>query len=210
MKRLYALLLVIAVVQLGLAEGGQVANDSSVRRKGPRYFFGIGMGAMIGCEQCSATGKTASFSASTIHGLRLGRRLSLGAGLGFDAYENWKAMPLFGSASWDLFGNKNKVFVQLNYGYADAWINKSNRGYGFKNDRGGKLINPSVGYRISNGDLWVSFSAGYKRQQAFSNYEYPSYAMCPNCYFFNSNEPDKKEVRIDMNRFVLGMTIGWR
>jgi hypothetical protein len=214
MKKLYAFLVVTAMVNPVLAEGDQIMNDSSVRRRGPHYFFTVGMGAMIGCEQCHVTGKTASFSSSTIHGLRFGKRLSLGAGLGFDAYENWKTMPLFGSASWDLFGKKSRAFVQLNYGYAGAWVNKSYKGNGFKNDKGGKMINPSVGYRFSGGDIRVSFSIGYKLQQAFANYEYPaSYRYqppCINCDFRAPASQSKKEVMTNMNRFVFDMTIGWK
>ena len=165
---------------------------------------------MIGCEQCRATGKTASFTTSLVQGVRIGRKGSIGAGIGLDAYENWKTVPLFGSASWDLFGKRNKVFVQLDYGYAGAWINKDAQGYGYKKSEGGKMINPLLGYRIQSGNIRFSFSAGYKFQRVFSTYDYPTYNIYPMYYAYPTLTPGTKEIRTDMNRFVVGMAIGWK
>ena len=184
-------------------------GDTAALRKRINYFFTFGMGSMIGCNQCSGTGKVASFTTSTVHGFRIGKRLSLGAGIGFDSYENWKTLPLFGATTWDLFGKKNSVFLQLKYGYAYAWINNQAKEYGYKSDQGGKMVNPSLGYRISYGDMRLSFSLGYKFQRVFSNYEVPIWNSCPYCAFV-SLPSQKKEVRTDMNRFVFDMTIGWK
>ena len=186
-----------------------VDRDSTAIRKRTNYFFTFGMGSIIGCNQCKITGKVASLSASTVHGVRVGKRLSLGAGIGFDSYENWKTLPLFGAAAWDLFGNKNKVFLQFRYGYAYAWINNQAKEYGYKSDQGGKMISSSLGYKISYGDIRLSFSVGYKFQRVFSNYEVFNWNACPYCAFA-SLAPQKKEVRTDMNRFVFDMTIGWK
>jgi len=208
-KKIFILLLVTCLVRTGRA-ASLVGSDSSVRRSGVAYYFTFGMGAMIGCEQCRATGTTASFTTSLVQGVRIGRKGSIGAGIGFDAYENWKTVPLFGSASWDLFGKRNKVFVQLDYGYAGAWINKDAQGYGYKKSVGGKVIHPVLGYRIQSGNVRFSFSAGYKFQRVFSRYDYPTYNIFPEYYAYPALSTGTKEIRTDMNRFVVGMAIGWR
>jgi len=209
MKKLFIFILVASIAGTACGAGGQVASDSSLKRSKVTYYFTFGMGAMIGCEQCHTTGKTASFTTSTVHGVRIGRKGSVGAGIGFDAYENWKTLPLFGSGSWDLFGKTNKVFVQLNYGYASAWINKDAQAYGHKRSEGGKMINPLLGYRIQSGKVRILFSLGYKFQRVLSAYEYPTFYR----YLVNDNfaplPPSTKEIRTDMNRFVIGMAVGW-
>ena len=207
LKKIFILLLLVtSLVRTGRA-ASTVGSDSSVRRSGVAYYFTFAMGAMIGCERCRATGKTASFTTSLVQGVRIGRKGSIGAGIGFDAYENWKTVPLFGTASWDLFGKTNKVFVQLDYGYAGAWINKDAQGYGYKKSEGGKVIHPLLGYRIQSGNVRFSFSAGYKFQRVFSSYDYPTYNIFPEYYaYFTSGT----KIRMDMNRFVVGMAIGWR
>jgi hypothetical protein len=209
LKKVFILLLAISLVRTGRA-AGPVRSDSSVRKNSVAYYFSFGMGAMIGCEQCRATGKTASFTTSLVQGVRLGKKGSMGAGIGFDAYENWKTMPLFGSASWDLFGKRNKVFVQLDYGYAGAWINKDVQGYGYKKSEGGKMVNPLLGYRIRSGNVRFLFSLGYKFQRVFSFYNNPTVDIFPEFYAYPNLAPSTREIRTDMNRFVVGMAIGWK
>ena len=72
------------------------------------YFFNFLSGTLIGSSGMNDKG-LATFSFSTTHGVRLGNRLSVGAGVGFDSYLEWKAVPLFGSLSYDLLGKKNKI-----------------------------------------------------------------------------------------------------
>ncbi len=210
MQKLLIILLAIFLVQSARAAGSPVRSDSSARKNRVTYYFTFGMGTIIGCEQCHATGPTAGFTMSMVHGVRIGRKGSLGAGIGFDAYEHWKTLPMFGSASWDLFGKRNKVFVQLNYGYAGAWINKdAAKSYGYTRSEGGKMINPLLGYRIQSGNLRMLFSVGYKFQRVFSDYDYPTYYAYPT-ESFAPLPPNTREIRIDMNRLVVGMAIGWK
>ena len=200
----------IVIVQTPCRAGDQVASDTTLRKSNVTYYFMFGMGAMIGCEQCKTTGTTASFTTSMVHGVRIGRKGSVGVGIAFDAYENWKTLPLFGSASWDLFGKNNKVFVQLNYGYGSAWINKDDaKAYGYKRSTGGKMINPLLGYRIQSGNIRLLFSVGYKFQRVFSNFDYPTYYAYPTYASFVP-PPSTKVIRMDMSRFVIGMAVGWK
>ena len=204
MKKVFFIWMAVLLGTAACAEKRVTTADSTALKKRISYFFTLGMGPMIGCNQCQRTGKVASFAASTVHGVRIGKRLFLGAGIGFDSYENWKTLPLFGSASWDLFGKKNKVSVQLDYGYSFAWINNAAKEYGYKRDRGGEIFNPSLGYRINYGAARLSFSIGYKFQRVFSYYEYPIYNS-----FLPVYGPNTRETRTDMNRIVLAMTVGW-
>src|SRR6218665_722584 len=110
--RVIMLLTVIgAASRLGYCQS--VAADST-RKKTNNYFFVVQTGALLGDK--------VTFSSSTIHGIKLSKRLRAGAGIGFNSYEDAQALPLFGSMSLDLFGKKNTVFVQMDYGWAPwAW-----------------------------------------------------------------------------------------
>ncbi len=207
MKKAFFICVVILLSKASWAEKKTDYTDSTTLKKKVSYFFTFGMGAMIGCNACQSTGNVANFTTSSVHGIQIGKRLSLGAGVGFDSYENWKTMPIFGSASFDLFGRKNKIFSQMNYGYSFAWINNGAKEYGYKNDRGGEMINPSLGYKIKAGTVRLSFSIGYKFQRVFSHYEYPQWL---NYEISSVNISNIKEIRTDMNRIVLGMTVGWK
>lgn len=152
----------------------------------------------------------ATFTFSTVHGVRIGKRLSAGAGLGFDSYLGWIAMPLFGSLSYDLFGKKNKVFVQLNYG--TALVNKVTTGYEYGNasNTGSRMFNPSLGYKIASGNLRLYIQAGYKMQKIDMYNVYPVYystsfrsiAPTPNSSYSNTE--------LSMNRAYFSIGFGWK
>ena len=207
MKKLFIASLLALATLMECSAGSPAASDSTLRRNKPVYYFTFGMGGMIGCEQCKVNSPSINFTTSTVHGVRFGKG-SIGAGLGFDSYDNWKTVPLFGSASWDLFGKNNKVFVQLNYGYGMAWINKENRPFGSTDGRGGKMINPSIGYRMQSGNVKINFSMGYKFQRVFSTYNY--YYPYPTYDSFMPYPGTSTEIRRDMNRWVIGMAVGWK
>jgi hypothetical protein len=200
MKIPFIVLLLALAAQVGCAVGNPAASDSTLRRNKPAYYFTFGMGAMI-------SRPNVNFTTSSVHGVRFGRA-SIGAGIGFDAYDGWKTVPLFGSASWDLFGKNNKVFIQLNYGFGAAWIKKEARPFGYAKSQGGKMINPSLGYRMQSGNLRIHFSMGYKFQRVFSTYD--NYYPYPTFDSFMPYPANTTEIRMDMNRWVIGMAVGWR
>lgn len=174
------------------------------------YFFFIQSGALVGCKDCTFK-REISFSTSTVHGITLGNKLRIGAGIGLDTYQNWQTLPIFGSISWDLFGNKNKnaLFIQFNYGWAKARENK----YTFANYQiidGGSMISTQVGYRIRYHDLRIALGVGSKYQKVSASYQYPSYYYD---YINNrSIEGDLNTVtlRESLKRFSLMMAIGWK
>lgn len=183
--------------------------DTLKSTKPVEYFFYLQSGALLGCNECSR-GKEVSFSGATVHGIKLGKRLRLGAGVGLDAYYNWNNLPVFGSISWDLFAQKNAFFVLLNYGGTlTSWKYSPFDEYGYKECKGGRMVNPMVGYRIRYHDLSISLLAGYKFQKMSSFYEYPSYYWDP----VNGQivgDPMTTEMSRELNRFMISLAIGWR
>jgi len=172
------------------------------------YFFTIQSGALIGCKDCSFK-REVSLSASTIHGVTIGKKLRIGAGIGFDTYQNWQTMPLFGSVSWDLFGhrNKNAVFVQFNYGWAKAWASGLAYNY-FQNIEGGRIVSTLAGYRIKYHDLRLSFGIGYKYQSVAASYQYPRYYYDYIGRF--AGDANSYRLQESMNRLSLTMIFGWK
>ncbi len=194
----------------GLFSQGHLNNqDTTVSAKGPEYFFFVQSGTLVGCYDCSK-GKELSFTAATVHGIKVGKRLRVGGGLGFDSYYGWNIMPVFGSASWDLFSKRNAFFIQLNYGGAlKSWKHSQFDEYGYQGAEGGRMVNPMVGYRLRYHDLSLSLMAGYKYQQVSSSYEYPSYYWDP-VRGQLMGDPSTTTVLQEMNRFMLSMSIGWK
>ncbi len=175
-----------------------------------RYYQSFSSGALIGCSSCNEE-KQITYSASLVQGVTIYNRLRAGAGIGIDSYFGKQAIPLFGSISWDLIGNlnKNAVVIQLNYGWAKSWLDKSYREYGYTSITGGRMVNPQIGYRIKYGDLKISLMIGQKYQRITTHYEYPNYR-----YLFNGQimptEPNRKTVKESINRLAVSVAIGWR
>ena len=177
------------------------------------YFFIIQTGTLVGCNDCSK-GKEFTFSAATIQGITIGRRLRTGIGLGFDSYQNWQTLPIYGMVSWDLIGNKNRnaVFVQMSYGWAHPWFVKDGAYASYVADpfssvEGGRMINPQIGYRINYYDLKLTVAIGYKFQQI--HYKKPGY-FYPNCPQCDFPQLSFDEITQDMNRVQLVIGIGWK
>ena len=173
------------------------------------YFFNVQSGALIGCGDCSFK-QDVSFSAATVHGVTIGKKLRLGAGIGFDAYQRWQTMPLFGSVSWDLFGSKNKnaLFVQFNYGWARPSASRSTLYY-YQDVNGGRMVSTQVGYRIKYHDLKISLGIGSKYQRVTASYEYPTfyydYVGTPRL-----GTPSVTTLTESINRLALMMSVGWK
>jgi hypothetical protein len=193
----------------GLFSQGHLKPDSMVHSKRYEYFFLVQSGTLIGCNDCSK-GKELSFTAATVHGIKIGKRFRVGGGLGVDSYYGWNIMPVFASASWDLFSKRNAFFIQMNYGGAlKSWKHSQFDEYGFQGAEGGRMVNPIVGYRVRYHDLSISLMAGYKYQRVTSSFEYPYYYWDP-VQGQIIDEPSTSTVIQEMNRFMLSMSIGWK
>ncbi len=178
-----------------------------VNRKG-RYFFTVLSGTLIGNNGISGDG-FATYSFSTTHGVRLGNRLGLGAGVGFDSYLDWKAIPIFASLSYDLIGKRNKLFVQLNYGKSLVKKAENQYEYGVTTYEGRSMINPSLGYKFVYDNLKLYIQAGWKIQNITFRSEYPTYytytvrsiAPMPNASYSKTD--------LTLNRFYFSIGFGW-
>lgn len=177
------------------------------------YFFNIQSGALVGCNDCGK-GKEFTFGVATAQGMTIGNKFRAGIGIGFDSYQNWQTLPIYGMASWDLIGNKTKnaLFVQMNYGWAHPWFVRdgsySNYSYDpFSAVNGGRMLNPQIGYRISYYSLKLSLMAGYKFQRITYEKHGYFYPNCPACDF---PQQSFDEITQDMNRVQLMMSVGWK
>lgn len=183
--------------------------DSVVRNKKVEYFFYFQSGMLAGCNECSR-GKEITFSGATVHGIKVGKRTRVGAGLGYDSYYGWNTMPVFGSASWDLFAKKNAFFVQFNYGGAlKTWRYSPYDEYGYQRSEGKRMVNPMVGYRIRYHDASIALMVGYKYQKITSYYEYQNYIWDPNTQTTLTEPVGSSEER-SINRFMISLAVGWR
>jgi len=152
-----------------------------------------------------------TFSAATIHGITLGKKLRIGGGVGFDSFKDVNTMPMFGSASFDLFGKRNAVFVQATYGWASfAWSPSRKNDYGFKEAKGGEDISLMLGYRISSGDVRIAFLAGLKHQEIQIKSQYPVYYPWSWPSLPKGEEYNTAVLEQTMNRLVVSLSVGWR
>ena len=186
------------------------SNDSDIEAsKKVSYFFNVQSGVLIGCKDCSFKHEV-TVSAATTHGITIGKKLRLGAGVGFDSYQNWQTFPLFGSVSWDLFGSKNRnaLFIQFDYGSAKPKANELTYSP-YKDFDTGRMVSTQIGYRINYHDLKISLAIGSKYQRINASYQYPSYR-----YDFRGTPiigtPNTTTLRESINRFSLMMAIGWK
>ena len=135
-----------------------VAQSDSVV-SGPAYFYTIHAGGLLAKENAP------SLSVSMIHGMRH-KRIAVGLGIGYDAYAEWRSVPVFASLSYDLSGsaNQNAFFIQVNTGFSKAWIPEGRTNeFNFK-EKGGTIVHPLFGYRIRTEKFSLYFTGGYKFQ----------------------------------------------
>ncbi len=184
---------------------GLAQSDSVSRKRSINYFNMFQAGMLIGKENLGTT-----TSVFTVHGIRSGT-LAIGVGIGYDDYTRatvswsfggvthtrWKVVPVFASFSADFLEFRNsKVFFQTNAGYSivrssapDPWQEASKI-------KGGIMVNPALGLRISAGRHKLYVSAGYKWQK--------------NHYEFNQgNWSPHMEVKETMQRFNVSIGFGW-
>lgn len=188
----------------------QLVNDRDARTV--NYFFNVQMGSLIGCNDCGR-GKDVTFSAATTHGVTVGNKFRGGLGVGLDSYVNWQTIPVYAVVSWDVIGNKNRnaIYVQVSYGWAHPWFIRNGSYNNYTSDpfvgiSGGRMVNPSLGYRLKYHDVNLSLGVGYKFQRIF--YKTNSYYNCPYCDFGSYGQD--LEITQDRNRVQIIMSVGWK
>ena len=184
--------------------------DSAKRSRFVDYFFNLQVGTLVGCSDC-ITDKEVTFTASTVHGVTLGKKFRIGGGIGFDSYYGWKTMPLFGSASFDVLGTKNSsaIFVQVNYGWSLPWRNENELNYGTLDVDGGQMLYGMAGLRMKYHDMRISFTLGGKYQSVTSYFEVPT--IYYDVYGLPYEGASSKTTIVEtMRRLAFGVTIGWK
>lgn len=124
------------------------------------YFLSVHAGGLLG-----KNGQGSSLTTSLIQGVRY-KRMALGLGVGYDAYVDWRTLPVFASLSGDIFHvRENAFFLQLNAGYCKIWNPAFADDSFYFYDGPHPSINALAGYRICAGKYDVYLSAGYKFQR---------------------------------------------
>lgn len=132
------------------------------------YFNSIHAGGLLGKK-----GNGSSLTASIIQGIR-NKNFAFGIGIGYDAYLEWRTLPVFGSLSYDFAGfRENAFFIQLNAGYSKAWNPLADNDQIVYDGKGGRYIHPLLGYRIHTDKFSLYLTAGYKLQRI--TYETPKW-----------------------------------
>ncbi len=203
-------LLCLVILSLLFTDLRAQHSDSTASKKFA-YYLQLQTGPLIGCNDCSSD-KEITYSVSIVQGVKIGKRLRMGGGVGHDSFFGWNVAPVFGSVSWDLFKKRNAFVLQYNQGVAlKSWrydpFNYTE--YGLTESKAGRMINPMLGYRIHYGDLNVTFLAGFKQQRITSYFEYPSYYWTTDNRFVEGDPSTKTRVE-RLNRLTLALAIGWK
>lgn len=148
--------LILILLLISLFAVGQ--TDSAFSE--PSYFISLHAGGLLGKK-----GKGSSLTSALLQGVRY-KRFALGVGIGYDAYAEYRAIPVFGSLGCDLVSFRtNKVFVQIDGGYSKAWNPLADKTFFSYAQEAGTYFHPLAGYRIHKGKMSVYFTAGYKFQR---------------------------------------------
>lgn len=203
-KRMHLLLGVI----IGVVAQSHAGDRDSLSVKKTEYYFQFQSGMLIGCSSCS-DGKQITYSGSTTHGIKIGRKLRAGVGVGLDSYFEWNTMPVFGNVSWDIVGKKNALFAEVNYGAAlAAWRTLNFQEYGFQYSKAGQVYSYSLGYRMKYDKMRISMGVGRKTQFITSHYKYPTFYWNNNRYV--EGDSSSKTIKNEMNRLMVYLAIGWK
>lgn len=161
------------------------------------YFYSIHTGGLFGKKN-----KGSTFTASFIQGIRY-KNVSFGVGVGYDAYLDWRTLPMFGSLNFDFDRVKsNAIFIQLNAGYSKAWNPVTGNEQFIYDAKWGRYIHPVIGYRIHTPKFSLYLTTGYKLQRI--NYE-----QTPT-WWIGRNSANKVTVERDIERLTVQLGFGFR
>jgi hypothetical protein len=190
------------IIGLMLLLAATLHGQDSLRQHRILPFVSLSSGVLAG--EHPQTGKTLTSSSSLSGGVKV-KQMRVGAGLGFDSYPEWQTMPLYGTIAYDLSKNTQGFFIQFSYGHSFAWMqeNEFNRP---SKEKGGRMINPMIGYFLTTGSWRVGLSAGYKFQRVWARYDYlynPSSSFWP-------GYGNQTTVTQNIERVMISLTVGWR
>jgi hypothetical protein len=202
MMRILSLLLLITTI----AVGQSIPTDSIVRKPG-RYYFSARTGMTL-CAECEVDGPTTGYI-NIVQGIRLTPGSRLGIGFGLMSASQRMILPLFGSFKFDLFGKKNKVFFETNYGIGTAIHGQTREErYWTETVNARSYFQPSLGYSINYHDMKIGIHVGMQWLKMESVVSYPSWGWIND--FQRGGTPNTTEFKYEVARMMVGMSIGWR
>lgn len=141
-------------------------------------------------------GQGSSLATALIQGVRY-KWIALGAGVGYDAYSEWRAIPFFASVSMDVLSlRENAFYFQINGGYAKVWSPSFTDDQGYFYEGSNPSFNPVVGYRIATDKFDLYLSAGYKFQRLRYGWRW-------------GGSPSQSLIQMDMERISIQLGFGF-
>lgn len=187
----------------------RIFRDTTQQSDVVGHYFDVSTGMVFGCSDC-ITGTEFTFATSTTYGITLGRKTRIGAGVGFNTYVGWQALPLFGSVSYDLAGTKNThaVFIQGQYGWSFMWRKMLPFEIPAKEIDGGVMYAALLGYRLRYHNLRISIAGGFRQQLATSIYETETW-IPSDTGMMVPGSPNRTKIETSIGRGVLNLAFSW-
>lgn len=156
---LYSRLLVVAALVIPQA---LYATDTLKTKGEVHYFLEVVCGPWIGKKKAGV-----DFTSSIVQGVRY-KRLFGGVGVGFDTYDYWRMVPVYGTLGFDVARlGEHAIFLNAGLGHSftrDPSL-EENQAYSFE-EEDGRNFHTSLGFRVATSDHWrIYFVAGYKHQR---------------------------------------------
>lgn len=148
------------------------ASEAQSRRPKMPFFTHTEVGGLFGRvvsgpSTAEVVDNKLSLTAQTLNGVRLTKRLAVGALVGIDWYKAALLLPVGAGVRYQLTlpsTHNVSLFASADAGYGMTWLHKNSTGY---HVRGGLMLNPGVGLRLGKpegGGMTLTLS--YKRQEA--------------------------------------------
>jgi hypothetical protein len=148
----------VLLITLAFISYGALGQQDTSAAKAP-YFFSIHTGGLL-----AEWTQGSSFTTSFVHGIRL-KKFAIGAGVGYDAFAEWRTLPVFARVNFDFASvQTHRFYLGIDAGYSKAWWPGQEASEFIIHEKGGIFYHPQVGYRLGAGDVRVYLSAGYKVQ----------------------------------------------
>lgn len=137
------------------------AQPDTVKTPKVQYYNQFLAGGLIGKDA-----KIITLSSVMLHGVRY-KRTSVAIGVAYDTYQEWKTTPFMLSLDYDLSVKPNTFFLQLEGGFGKVWHLDSEEDLLHYDEKNGRVLHPSIGYKIDAGRYSIYIMAGYKLQRIF-------------------------------------------
>ena len=156
----------IVIILLIFSSFRLVAQQEAQQTQKPNYFNHTQISLLIGEESEDQTRKALIPSFQTVNGVRIGKYVGIGIGVGAEPFE-YMTFPVFLSGYYFVHNNaKTSPYFVVKGGYTFS-NSKKNLGYyyGSFENKGGLMINPEIGVRFKMSGIDMTLSGGYRFQR---------------------------------------------